>query len=132
MSTPTFGLDRSTAAFIATLEVDSNCSRNTRAMRGYSSTGAQMEKVEVRSFPDKLIGSFGQRCKCVGWNICFHWKMICLSSVAHFTYCSVFADRPMRSTQEFLRRAIELRSEFFHCCIFADNLTSLSTVQSYL
>src|ERR1700722_10619887 len=35
-------------------------------------------------------------------------------------------------TQTFLRHAIELRSEFFHCCIFADNFTSLSTVQSYL
>jgi hypothetical protein len=32
----------------------------------------------------------------------------------------------------FLRHAIELRSEFFHCCIFAGNFTSLSTVQSYL
>jgi hypothetical protein len=31
-----------------------------------------------------------------------------------------------------LRRAIELRSEFFHCCIFAGNFTGLSTVQSYL
>jgi hypothetical protein len=39
---------------------------------------------------------------------------------------------PMRSTQQFLRHAIELRSEFFHCCIFAGNFTSLSTVQSYL
>jgi hypothetical protein len=36
----------------------------------------------------------------------------------------------MRSTQTFLRHAIELRGEFFHCCIFADNFTSLSTVQS--
>jgi hypothetical protein len=42
------------------------------------------------------------------------------------------ASWPMRSTQEFLRHAIELRSEFFHCCIFAANFTSLSTVQSYL
>jgi hypothetical protein len=40
--------------------------------------------------------------------------------------------RPMRSTQEFLRYAIELRSEFFHCGIFADNFAGLSTVQSYL
>src|SRR5258708_18265380 len=31
-----------------------------------------------------------------------------------------------------LRRAIELRNKFFHCCIFAGNFTSLSTVQSYL
>jgi hypothetical protein len=38
----------------------------------------------------------------------------------------------MRSTQKFLRHAIELRSEFFHCCIFEGNFTSLSTVQSYL
>src|SRR5580692_3051603 len=38
----------------------------------------------------------------------------------------------MRSTQQFLRHAIELRSKFFHCCIFAGNFTSLSTVQSYL
>jgi hypothetical protein len=38
----------------------------------------------------------------------------------------------MRSTQKFLRHAIELRSAFFHCCIFAGNFTSLSTVQSYL
>jgi hypothetical protein len=28
--------------------------------------------------------------------------------------------------------AIELRGEFFHCCVFADNFTSHSTVQSYL
>jgi len=27
---------------------------------------------------------------------------------------------------------LEVRSEFFHCCIFAGNLTSLSPVQSYL
>jgi hypothetical protein len=27
---------------------------------------------------------------------------------------------------------MELRSEFFHGCIFAGNFTSLSTVQSYL
>src|SRR5580704_4064755 len=40
--------------------------------------------------------------------------------------------RPMRSTQRFLGHAIELRSEFFHGCIFAGNFTSLSTVQSYL
>ena len=40
--------------------------------------------------------------------------------------------RPMRSTHKFLRHAIELRSEFFHCCVFADNFTGLSTVQSYL
>src|ERR1700722_16956865 len=33
---------------------------------------------------------------------------------------------------KFLRPAIELRSEFFHCCIFAGNFTSLSTMQSYL
>ena len=41
-------------------------------------------------------------------------------------------DRPMRSTHKFLRHAIELRSEFFHGCIFAGNFTSLSTVQSDL
>lgn len=35
-------------------------------------------------------------------------------------------------TQEFLRDAIELRSEFFHCGVFAGNFTSLSTVQRYL
>jgi hypothetical protein len=35
-------------------------------------------------------------------------------------------------TQEFLRDAIELRDEFFHCCVFAGNFTSFSTVQSYL
>lgn len=29
-------------------------------------------------------------------------------------------------------RAIELRNEFFHCRIFAGNITSLQTVQSYL
>ncbi len=40
--------------------------------------------------------------------------------------------RPMRSSQTFLRHAIELRSEVFHCCVFAGNFTSLSTVQSYL
>jgi hypothetical protein len=38
----------------------------------------------------------------------------------------------MRSTQEFLMHAIELRSEFFYGCVFAGNFTSLSTVQSYL
>jgi hypothetical protein len=27
---------------------------------------------------------------------------------------------------------IEPRSELFHCCVFAGNFTSLSTVQSYL
>jgi len=27
---------------------------------------------------------------------------------------------------------LELRSEFFHCCIFSGNFTRLSTVQSYL
>ena len=31
-----------------------------------------------------------------------------------------------------LRRNSKVTSEFFHCCIFADNFTSLSTVQSYL
>jgi hypothetical protein len=41
-------------------------------------------------------------------------------------------NRPMRSTLQSLRYAIELRSESFPCCIFAGNLTSLSTVQSYL
>jgi hypothetical protein len=40
--------------------------------------------------------------------------------------------RPMRSTQEFLMHAIELRSEFFHCRIFPGNFTCLLTVQSYL
>jgi hypothetical protein len=45
---------------------------------------------------------------------------------------SIGDNRPMRSAQKFLRHAIELRSEFFHCCIFAGNFTSLSTVQSYL
>jgi hypothetical protein len=45
---------------------------------------------------------------------------------------SVYDIRPMRSTQKFLRHAIGLRSEFFHCCIFAGNFTSLSTVQSNL
>jgi hypothetical protein len=38
----------------------------------------------------------------------------------------------MRSTQNFLRHAIELRSEFSHCCIFAGDFASLSTVESYL
>jgi hypothetical protein len=42
------------------------------------------------------------------------------------------ANRPMRSTQEFLMRAIELRSEFFHCRIIKGNFTCLSTMQSYL
>ncbi len=40
--------------------------------------------------------------------------------------------RPMRITQTFLRHAMELRSEFFHCGIFADNFAALSAVQSYL
>src|ERR1035438_6141615 len=31
-----------------------------------------------------------------------------------------------------LRHATDLCSEFFHCCIFAGNFASLSTVQSYL
>ena len=45
---------------------------------------------------------------------------------------SIGDDRWMRSTREFLRDVIKLRGEFFHCCIFAGNFTSLSTVQSYL
>jgi hypothetical protein len=45
---------------------------------------------------------------------------------------SIGDSRPMCSTQKFLRHAIELRSEFFHCRIFAGNFASLSTVQSYL
>src|SRR6202035_4447160 len=40
--------------------------------------------------------------------------------------------RPMRFPQRCLRHVIQLRGEFFHCGIFADNFTSLSTVQSYL
>ena len=40
--------------------------------------------------------------------------------------------RPLRSTQELLMRVIELRSEFFHRRIFAGNITSVPTVQSYL
>jgi len=63
------------------------------------------------------------------------------SSLAGFrwpTAISIGDNRPMRSTQElmlhakFLRNAIELRGEFFHCGIFEDNFAGLSTVQSYL
>jgi hypothetical protein len=41
------------------------------------------------------------------------------------------ASSPRASSPDF-RTSIELRSEFFHCSIFADSFTSLSTVQSYL
>ncbi len=49
--------------------------------------------------------------------------------LAGFSLATKFSLDP---TQEFLSHAIELRCEFFHCCIFAGNFTSLSTVQSYL
>jgi hypothetical protein len=45
---------------------------------------------------------------------------------------SIGDDKPMLSTQKFLRHAIEPRSKCFHCSIFAGYFTSLSTVQSYL
>jgi hypothetical protein len=61
----------------------------------------------------------------------YRTQAICIRLSA-FAALSVYDIRPMRSTQKFLRHAIELRSEFFHCCIFAGNFTSLSTVQSYL
>jgi hypothetical protein len=36
------------------------------------------------------------------------------------------------AAQKILRHAVELRGEFFHCCIFAGHFANLSTVQSYL
>ncbi len=38
----------------------------------------------------------------------------------------------MRSIQEFLRPTIQLRGEFFHCRIFANNFAGISIMQSYL
>ena len=44
---------------------------------------------------------------------------------------SPFLPRAARDlTRQFKSHAIELRSEFFHCCIFAGNFTSVS-VYSY-
>lgn len=38
----------------------------------------------------------------------------------------------VRPNTEFPKSRIQLRSEFFDCCIFASNFISLLTVQSYL
>ena len=61
-----------------------------------------------------------------------HVSVVWVCTCSPYRQMSTVANRAMRSTQKFLRHAIELRSEFFHCCIFAGNFTSLSTVQSYL
>ena len=55
-----------------------------------------------------------------------------LRNHAHKTPECLYFLKPPAPPKNCLKHTIQLRGEFFHCCIFADNFTSLSTVQSYL